>query len=477
MVRLLRSKRAISPILASLLLIVIVVAAGIVAYVWIQGYAGSQTSTASSFFVIENVHWDRAGNIDITVRNTGSVGVTIDKVYVDGLGHSVEETVSVGDSEIVTIAYAWDIGESYTVKVVDKSGLMTENVFRAPSSIWLIGWTKRVKLTIASNDVDGVLTDFPVLVHLSASSGITGDDVSFIFDEVGSNSKKIAVTTADGTECYVEVEEWDSGNEQAWLWVKVPSISSTADTDLYLYYDIDHEDNIAYVGDTTSTPAENVWDSNFKLVTHMNDNPDTSSIQDSTSNGNDGTKLSADNPIQTDGISGKAQDFSSDNINCGSDSSLNIADTLTIEAWINPDSLPTVSFLMMRGQSYWLLVLQSRLTFYRFQEGGGAGYLMAPDTIPTGTFSHVAVVYNTSDTDEVKLYVDGQLVLEESLDGPIASVSDNLIIGDYLTYPFPFDGTIDEATISNTARSGAWIKASYESGGDNLLTFGSEETG
>ncbi|MGD9131834.1 MAG: DUF2341 domain-containing protein [Candidatus Bathyarchaeota archaeon] len=477
MVRLLRSKRAISPILASLLLIVIVVAAGIAAYAWIQGYAGSQTSTASSFFVIENVHWDRAGNIDITVRNTGSVGITIDKVYVDGLGYSVEETVSVGDSEIVTIAYAWVSGEKYELKVVEKSGLMAENTFKAPSSIWLIGWAKRVKLTIDSDDVDGVLTDFPVLVHLSASSGISGGDVSFIFDEVGSNSKKIAVTTAGGTECYVEVEEWDSGNEQAWLWVKVPSISSTADTDLYLYYDTDHADNIAYVGDTTSTPAENVWDSNFKLVTHMNDNPDTSSIQDSTLNGNDGTKVSADNPMQTDGISGKAQDFSGDYISCGDDGSLELVDTLTLEAWINPDSL-SINSITARGQSYWLLVLYGELTFYRFQEGGGGSYLRASGALPTGTFSHVAATYNTSATDEVKIYVDGQLVLEGSLDGPIASETDDLSIGTYLTYSyFQFDGTIDELKISDTVRSDAWIKASYESGGDNLLTFGSEETG
>jgi len=476
MVRRLRSKRAISPILASLLLIVIVVAAAIGAYAWIQGYVGGQTSTASSFFMIENVHWDNAGNIDITVRNTGSASVTIDKVYVDGVSHSVEETVGVGDSEVVTIAYDWSMGEKYRLKVVDKAGFMTEGSYRTPTSNLFAGWAKRVKLTIDSDDVDEELTDFPVLLHLSTSSGTDGDDVSFIFDEIGSNSKKLAVTTTDGTECYVEVEEWDSVNEEAWLWVKVPSISSTADTSLYLYYDTDHEDNTAYVGDPASTPAENVWDSNFKLVTHMNDNPDSSSIRDSTTNGNDGTKVSAGNPVQTDGVSGNAQDFSNDYINCGDDDSLELVETLTLEAWIKPDSL-SINSIISRGQSYWLLVLYGDLTFYRFQEGGGAGYLRASGALPTGTFSHVAATYDTSATDEVKMYVDGQLVLEGSLDGPIASVTDDLSIGTYLTYSyFQFDGTIDETKISDTVRSDAWIKASYETGADNLLTFGNEET-
>jgi flagellin-like protein len=469
------SKRAVSPILATLLLIVIVVAASISAYAWVQTFAGSQTSTGSTFFMIENMHWDTAGNIGLTVRNTGSVSLTIDTVYVNGVSYSVDETVSTGDLGVITIPLDWGMGEKYTIKVVEKSGFMAERVYKAPSSDWLIGWEKRVKLTIDSDSVDEELTDFPVLVHLSASSGINGGDCSFVFDEVGSDNRKIAVTTADGTECFVEVDDWDSVTEQAWLWVKVPTISDTSDTDLYLYYDADHEDN-EYVGDSASVQAENVWDSNFKLVTHMNDNPDTSSIRDSTSNGNDGTKGSADNPTQTVGVSGKAQDFSNDYILCGDDDSLELVDTLTLEAWVNPDSL-FINSIVSRGRSYWLLVLYGELTFYRFQEGGAGSYLVAPGDLPTGTFSHVAATYNTSATKEVKLYVNGQITFEGSLDGPIDSITDDLAIG---TFPeislFQFDGTIDELKISDTIRSSAWIKATYETETDNLLTIGNQET-
>lgn len=476
MLQYLRSKRAVSPILATLLLIIIVVAASIGAYAWVQTYAGSQTSTASGFFVIEHVHWDKAGNIDITVRNTGSVNLLIDKVYIDGFGYPVEDTVSAGNSEVITVPYDWSIGEKYTVKVVDKAGRMAESIYSTPNSNWLIGWEKRVKLTIDSDAIDETLTGFPVLVHLSASSGIGGSDCSFVFDEVGSDSKKIAVTTENGAECYVEVEAWDSLNEEAWLWVNVPSVSSSSDTELYLYYDSDHADNVNYVGDSASVQAENVWDTNFKLVTHMNDDPDTSSVRDSTSNGNDGAKVSANNPIQADGISGNAQDFSSDYITCGDDASLEIVDTLTLEAWIKPDSL-SISSIVSRGESYWFLLLGDQLLFFRFQEGGGSSYLSAPTAIPTGTFSHVTATYNTSATNEVKMYVDGQLVREGSLDGPIASETDDLAIGTFLTYSyFQFDGTIDEVKVSDTVRSGAWIKASYETGADNLLSFGDEET-
>jgi len=81
--------------------------------------------------------------------------------------------------------------------------------------------------------------------------------------------RRFPVTTASGTELYVEIEKWDSANKEAWLWVKVPSLSGTQDTILYLSYDINRADNTAYVGDTASTPAKAVWNSGFQDVLHL----------------------------------------------------------------------------------------------------------------------------------------------------------------------------------------------------------------
>jgi len=89
---------------------------------------------------------------------------------------------------------------------------------------WLGSWAKRIKLTISNTNVDSDLSNFPILVYLSASSGIGDVDVSCVFDELASddNRLKIAVTTDDETtECYVEIERWDDANEVAWLWIKV----------------------------------------------------------------------------------------------------------------------------------------------------------------------------------------------------------------------------------------------------------------
>lgn len=68
-----------------------------------------------------------------------------------------------------------------------KTQMVTQAILRK----WLSGWNKRVKITIDHNDAQSSLSNFPVLIHMSSASGINSDNVTFIFNEVGSNSKKL----------------------------------------------------------------------------------------------------------------------------------------------------------------------------------------------------------------------------------------------------------------------------------------------
>ncbi|HIH28903.1 MAG TPA: DUF2341 domain-containing protein, partial [Thermoplasmata archaeon] len=63
-------------------------------------------------------------------------------------------------------------------------------------------------------------------------------------------------------------------------WVKIPMVSSTEDTHLYMYY-----------GNSSSTAQqspEKVWNTDFMAVWHLNKNP-TEGVFDSTIYDNDGT--------------------------------------------------------------------------------------------------------------------------------------------------------------------------------------------
>jgi len=121
---------------------------------------------------------------------------------------------------------------------------------------WL-DWSNIMRLTLDSSKIDSNLTDFPVLITLSSGTGTAGDfDATPVFDEVGPSYKKIAITSADGeTQLPVEVEYWDATEEIAHLWTKVPTLYSSVDTTLYLYYDSTKADNVDYVSKATDVHA------------------------------------------------------------------------------------------------------------------------------------------------------------------------------------------------------------------------------
>lgn len=150
--------------------------------------------------------------------------------------------------------------------------------FMSPVSVsatanWLGTWSHRIAFTIDQANVDATITNYPLKLTIDNSSGIGADNLTFIFDELGANYLKIAVTDSSGdTELYVEVANWDSDNKTAELYTKVPSISSSVDTTIYLYYDNSHADNTAFVALTGSKYVSGqVWDSNYYGVYHMYD--------------------------------------------------------------------------------------------------------------------------------------------------------------------------------------------------------------
>lgn len=367
---------------------------------------------------------------------------------------------------------------------------------------WLGTWGYRVKLTVDNGDIDGALSNFPLLLYISADSGYNSDDISCVFDELANdaNRKKIAVTTTDGTtECYVEIEEWDDAGEEAWLWVKAPAIAADAATDFYLYYDSAHADNDARVGDTNDVVAENVWDTNFKLVSHQRDNPDTSNVRDSTQYDNDGAKTAANEPLLATGQISEAQDYDevNDKINHGSDAELDNIAIKTVEAWIYLDDYG----LNARGRVFskattntdgWQILVHSAAAYTEcicFAQDWNNGTFCswftpsAPASIELTTWYHIALVYDLGDTANDPIwYIDGvSMGIRES--GAPAGVVDSDAANPLWTGArndagdpdIEFDGKIEEVRVSIIARNAAWIAATYETGLDHLLDWGAEE--
>ena len=354
--------------------------------------------------------------------------------------------------------------------------------------MWLTGWAKRIKITADKDVVDSDLSHFPLTIRLGTAVGIGDVDVSCVFDELTSdaNRKKIAVTKADGeTQLKVEIEKWDDANEKAVLHCGITgdTLASSADTDYYLYYDSSHAANTSYVGDTNSEISEGVWDSNFKAVWHLAGSYDGTAgeIKDSTSN--DFDAVSGGDPTQIDAKIGKGQDWDGNDYGTGPTSTD-----------LNPTTALMVSFWIKSAADTGHIVEKDNESNYR-REGWlfylGAGKL----ALSAGLNSGYPHVYSNSDPGDdswhhivgtfapnsLKVYFDGEYEAEETSGVPATLATTNRALtfcrrNNGFGPDRYYIGDSDEFRVSSSIRTAAWIKATYNSGNDSLLTYGSEET-
>jgi flagellin-like protein len=77
-----RNKRGISPIIATLLLIAIAVAAAVVTYSWVMSMIGTESASAETSIKIDFVQFVSTTEVDVTVRNAGAVPLSMSKIYI-----------------------------------------------------------------------------------------------------------------------------------------------------------------------------------------------------------------------------------------------------------------------------------------------------------------------------------------------------------------------------------------------------------
>ena len=347
---------------------------------------------------------------------------------------------------------------------------------------WLTGWAKRIKLDIDyTNKIGASVTQFPVTIFLKAGNGQT----TKVFDEVGANSKKIAVTESDGTtELKVEIEQWDSTNKVAVLHTSLSTWTINANTSIYLYYDNTHADN-SNVGDKGSAAGQAVWDSNFTAVWHLDEA--TGAARNDSKGSNNLTNYN--NAAQIDGKVGKATNFIAAN-----KTYLRIADNAAV-------SMGDIDFTIELRFKIASETGNYQNPFRKDDASGNREYMFtrikAGATnakkilygIPAGTYGTTSVTYEVGTWYDVVFYHDatnnvmGVRTNVDTLDTkaisggfPDKAAPFVMGIGLYAGGKEYFDGIIDEFRISkNIVRSLAWIKGTYNTLNDSLLTYGSEE--
>lgn len=254
-----------------------------------------------------------------------------------------------------------------------------------------------------------------------------------------------------------EVETYNASSGAVNYWVKVPTVSHTTDTVLYMCY-----------GDSEiSSSQENktgVWDASKVGVWHLPDgavlglNDSTSAALNLTNHSLAAAAGAVGGGASANGSSQYAARAANANFN---------TDDYTVEAWIkrngsgpfNQNAIIAHTPILSAGHYYvYVDDTSGKLTMdIPYVKGN---LFFGATVMSTGVWYHVAV---TKSGNNYVAYVNGQpdatvtdaATPTKAGDLTAASFQDTLYGGRYC------NGTLDELRVSGTARSGDWIKSEY----------------
>ena len=146
-------------------------------------------------------------------------------------------------------------------------------------------------------------------------------------------------------------------------------------------------------------------------------------------------------------------------VGCGNDTSLDITQAITIEAWVKPSAFlttPDYSTIATKALAYYFQINGSgRLQVYQYGTSP-AGYHSSTNPISLNVWQHVAYTYDGSN---VRMFINGVLDKTIPVTGTIQVSNMHLGIGmnldasgnPYTKFYRQFQGEIDEVRIWNTA--------------------------
>jgi len=337
------------------------------------------------------------------------------------------------------------------------------------------GWNRQCVLTIQASQIPASLTDFPVLLTEATLPTEILDSTSSYPAQSDAGDIRFSTDSAGATQLACEIVSFTQAagaGGTCEIFVKVPSVSSSINTTIYIWYNTAGTDSQPAFTDTYG--RNNVWDSNFLFVLHMNEDPSGTAPQmiDSTGNGYDGT--SAGTMTTTDLVAGQVGncldlDGSNDYINLGLPN-LSSLTGFTAEAWVNPGSSGSTDTLLSNweatpARASILFRLNSSLVLYGYA-------VQQTDTQTGGAFSDLTLTGSAWNYCEFSLR-SGNLTasLNDSTSSTTYGFSGGMDatagVADMWIGSSPHNssdfllGKIDEVRFSIAARSTDWRGATY----------------
>jgi len=317
-----------------------------------------------------------------------------------------------------------------------------------------------ITLNTTSLGITSNLTNFPALLSIQDNnliiSGVCADKVYY---PNGPNYDFAFYDLATGSECYYQVESYNQTTGTLLVWVQIPTLTYASNKTIEFYYG-------SKTPPTTHNTAfyESTWASDYKGVFHFNESSYTGSVTDGTAAGNTGAASNMNAANLVTGKIGNAYSFNGSSTKI-TFSPITITGTFTISAWVKL-SATGVDQKVMTNQGaaggstggYKLGVFSTNIP----ESESGLAYdrsstPVAP-TLATGAWHYLQGVYSGS---TLSTYVDGsQYGILSTTTNPSSTTAYYIGVGEGGNQYY-FNGIIDEARVSNVAKSANWIKAEY----------------
>ncbi len=336
-----------------------------------------------------------------------------------------------------------------------------------PADWWNTAWQQRQSITIeAGAEGAGIteeLNNVTALVRLH--------DANFNFFAASGDGRDLRFVAADGkTVLPHSIERYDGLINEAFVWVKIPTLAPDEPTTIQLYYTS---------GDSAgATTPSDAFDEATVMFHHFG--AAGTAFQDATSNGNH-----SENPGTTSdgGIIGPGLRIVDSPLVIPASESLDwrSGQDLTVSGWVRPAALQdnAVIFSKATDGTSLRLVLNQGVPVIQVATPAGTTSSTPGEPLAAATWSHLSFV---SSDGGLELFVNGETYA--TLDATLPEMSAPTVIGGLAQQVEgfnSFNGEIDALSISNAARSASWLRFAAVNQGaletsQRTLVLGSNES-
>ncbi len=320
----------------------------------------------------------------------------------------------------------------------------------------LLGFGYERNITIDYTKVSGGsdLYSFPVLIYITGQDFLKTSPAGQIFN---TNGYDIIFTDNNYNNLDHQLEYYNGTNGDLIAWVRIPTLSCTANTVIKILYG-----NLQV---NTNPSVTSVWDSHYKGVWHLNDN----NLNDFSSYNKAGTPYNT--PTYPIGMINNALGLNGTNeyVQVNSAPNLNFAGNLTVSAWAymntrNRDQKIASNQNNSSGGYKFGIYTNNKV---EFEIRNSANTPSLNRDVAGGTVLNTDQWYYlagiSSDVlDSIKTFVNGIPERPFKKTGTLGVASDNLVMGkEPFQSSFYFDGRFDELRISDKVRSNGWLRTEY----------------